>query len=438
MADNLRDPSPSGEGRPDPRGKPVMPRRRSSLAVLLTLVSVSAFTGCECGSLDTVAPPTSTVSSVAVSPATDTLVVGDTRTFTAIVRDTAGAVIPGAAVSWSSHDPAVITVTASGLVTALGEGVTHLVASSGGRADTAVVAVVVRAGWYIQTSGTTNDLHGVAFRTDGRVGVAVGATGAIVRTDDAGASWAIRPSGTTAALRDAWFVSASGVFAVGDAGTIMRSRDAGVTWTRVLGVPTTDALRGVCFVDTARGWAVGANGTVLRTVDGGANWTRLNPTSATLNAVSFPDAANGWAVGESGVIVGTRNGGASWSVVQPSVTGQSLRGVSRRSVTRAVAGGFAGVQAFTVAAADSAQWALGSFGATNTVNAIQLVDDLVGFAVGTNGSGLVLRTTDGGATWAAQVSGTAVPLADVWFVDALRGWAVGTGGRIIHTSRGGL
>lgn len=72
------------------------------------------------------------------------------------------------------------------------------------------------------------------------------------------------------------------------------------------------------------------------------------------------------------------------------------------------------------------------------MNAIQLVDDLVGYAVGTNGGGLVLRTTDGGATWGAQVSGTAVPLDDVWFVDGLRGWAVGTGGRIIHTSRGGL
>jgi photosystem II stability/assembly factor-like uncharacterized protein len=368
--------------------------------------------------------------------ATDTLVVGDTRTFVAVAHDSTDAVIVGASVAWSSDDPAVVSVGAGGAAVALGEGVTRVIARSGTAADTAIVAVIVRTGWYLQTSGTTADLAGVAFRRDGRVGVAVGAGGTIVRTTDAGASWAARTSGTTSDLRDVWFASDAIVYAVGAGGTLMRSADAGATWSRRL-LPTTEILNGVCFADTSRGWIVSNGGLILRTSDGGTSWFGVRPTGVALNAVSFAGSADGWAVGESGVIVGTHDGGRSWYLVQPAVTSQSLRGVWRRSATRAIAGGFAGVQASCTATPDSLGWSLGSFGAGNTIQAVQLVDDLNGYAVGVNGNGIVLRTRDGGATWAAQLPGTTVALQDVWFVDALRGWAVGPSGRIVHTSRGG-
>jgi len=56
--------------------------------------------------------------------------------------------------------------------------------------------------------------------------------------------------------------------------------------------------------------------------------------------------------------------------------------------------------------------------------------------------GLILKTTDSGATWAAQVSGTTYNLTAVKFVDANNGWAVGTDGAstanvIIRTADGG-
>ncbi len=413
-------------------------RRRLPLAALLTLLCVTSFTGCECGSQNPVAPPDPTrrVVRLVVTPATDTLVVGATRTLVAVGYDSTDAVIPGAPVTWSSSDPAVVSVSGNGGLTAMSEGVTRVIARSGSAADTVAVAVIVQSGWYLQTSGTTADLSGVAFRGDGRVGVAVGVGGTIVRTTDAGASWAQITSGTTSDLRDAWFTSDATVFAVGAAGTVLRSRDGGASWVR-LTVPTTDVLNGVSFSDTARGCVVGAAGAVLVTRDGGATWVFKRPTGFALNAVSFAGLNDLWAVGESGVVLGSHDAGSSWYPVQPSLTASSLRTVWRRSATQAIVGGLSGVRLMTSATADSLQWSLGSFGAGNTVNAVRLVDDLNGYAVGANGGGIVLRTRDGGLTWSPQLPGTAVALQDVWFVDALRGWAVGPSGRIVHTSRGG-
>jgi photosystem II stability/assembly factor-like uncharacterized protein len=51
--------------------------------------------------------------------------------------------------------------------------------------------------------------------------------------------------------------------------------------------------------------------------------------------------------------------------------------------------------------------------------------------------GTILRTTDGGATWTSQASGTNNPLFGVAFTDANTGTAVGDGGTILRTTDGG-
>ena len=120
------------------------------------------------------------------------------------------------------------------------------------------------------------------------------------------------------------------------------------------------------------------------------------------------------------------------------VTAQALRAVWRLSNTRAIAGGVAGANPFTTSTVDSLQWSLGTLGAANQVEGLHMISDQAGYAVGTNGSGLILKTLDGGLNWFPQTSNSTQALNDVWFVDALRGWAVGVGGRIVHTSKGGL
>ncbi|MBT8340776.1 MAG: hypothetical protein HKP58_17250 [Desulfatitalea sp.] len=51
--------------------------------------------------------------------------------------------------------------------------------------------------------------------------------------------------------------------------------------------------------------------------------------------------------------------------------------------------------------------------------------------------GVIYHSTDGGATWEAQNTGTRATLTSVFFVDSKSGWAVGDASTIIHTEDGG-
>ncbi|HEX2078266.1 MAG TPA: Ig-like domain-containing protein [Longimicrobium sp.] len=83
-----------------------------------------------------VVPP---VASVTVSPASASLAVGASRDFTATARDDAGNVLTGRAVAWSTSDPNVATVSATGVVTATGQGTATITATIEGRSGTATV-----------------------------------------------------------------------------------------------------------------------------------------------------------------------------------------------------------------------------------------------------------------------------------------------------------
>ncbi|MDP2958399.1 MAG: Ig-like domain-containing protein [Longimicrobiales bacterium] len=84
---------------------------------------------------------TQTIASVRVMPDTATISVGATKAYVALVKDRYDIAVPGAAVTWSSSDPAVATISASGLVAGVAPGSASLVARSGTRSDTARVTV---------------------------------------------------------------------------------------------------------------------------------------------------------------------------------------------------------------------------------------------------------------------------------------------------------
>jgi Tol biopolymer transport system component len=81
------------------------------------------------------------VATVTVSPLTQTIIVGQTTTLTAALADAAGNPITGRAVTWASNDPAVATVSATGVVTALAEGAVQIDATSEGKYGTGIVVV---------------------------------------------------------------------------------------------------------------------------------------------------------------------------------------------------------------------------------------------------------------------------------------------------------
>ncbi|MDH5805756.1 MAG: Ig-like domain-containing protein, partial [Gemmatimonadota bacterium] len=95
-------------------------------------------------------PDTSTVfavtpgaaATIAVTPASQAMAsVGETTTLAAVAFDGVGNVVPDAVISWSSTDPAVVSVDASGLVTAVSNGVATISATSGAATGTSVITV---------------------------------------------------------------------------------------------------------------------------------------------------------------------------------------------------------------------------------------------------------------------------------------------------------
>ena len=126
-------------------------------------------------------------SAVLVSPAADTVPVGDTVRLAAQVRDANGHALEGASFVWSSSDPSVATVDESGLVSGVARGTTTITAVSGDLQATSEITVAdvdrdvlvaffeatAGAGW-IENEGWLSDRpvgewHGVTTASNGRV-----------------------------------------------------------------------------------------------------------------------------------------------------------------------------------------------------------------------------------------------------------------------------
>jgi uncharacterized protein YjdB len=87
----------------------------------------------------TVSPPA--VASVSVSPATASLLVGATVQLSATTRDANNNVLTGRAVTWSSSNTGISTVSASGLVTAVAAGTATITATSETKTGTSAITV---------------------------------------------------------------------------------------------------------------------------------------------------------------------------------------------------------------------------------------------------------------------------------------------------------
>ena len=117
-----------------------MPLRSRRPFLSLCLLPLLASCGGGGGEGGTAPAPKLTVT---VSPAIDTIAVGDSTLFVAAVTDATGAPATGATLTWRSTNTAVATVSATGRVTGIAVGGSSVVVSvTGGPADTVSVVVV--------------------------------------------------------------------------------------------------------------------------------------------------------------------------------------------------------------------------------------------------------------------------------------------------------
>lgn len=99
------------------------------------------------------------VASIAASPDSVTMAIGDTLRAVAVARDSAGTTLSGMAISWMSRDSLVARVAATGLVSAVAAGTTYIIATSGGGRDSVRATVPsAHSGYFASPSGLgTND-----------------------------------------------------------------------------------------------------------------------------------------------------------------------------------------------------------------------------------------------------------------------------------------
>lgn len=256
------------------------------------------------------------------------------------------------------------------------------------------------------------------------------------------AQWLPANSGTTKNLNGIRLLDSGAGFAVGDSGTILKSTDAGATWS-ALTSGTTQSLRDLYFFNDNEGLAVGDNGVILRTTNGGATWaTVTSGVRDSLRAVSF-NGANGICGGTSQDILYSTDSGASWHVSQKGFFGGGFFGAQMLSPTLGFVSGQNSIfQAFVgVTVNGGVSWTFHNFyfnGNEGTCDDLFFFDPATGITSGVifDGTGAIARTTDGAANWSSTIFPQGLQGID--FPTPITGWTVGYAGTILKSTDAGV
>jgi photosystem II stability/assembly factor-like uncharacterized protein len=283
--------------------------------------------------------------------------------------------------------------------------------------------------------------------TGGR-GYASGAFGTVLKTDDAGATWAGLTTGVTADLNRLRILGPDS-FVVGGGCVLRRSDDAGRSFKR-LPFAASEAqcpapLASFTFPTAQTGYLLLADGTVTRTDDGGGTFsgrtavpgTKASGGTSTPTDLAFTGPETGVAVtaGAQPRIYRTTDGARSWTVVQSA--GNGLRSVTFVDATTGYATG-EGSSLF--ATKDGGEtWtrrALAVDSPPATLTQIRC-QDATTCLIATEPGDRLLRTTDGGET-AKAISASTDPVYAANFSDAGRVVGVGAQGTTVLSDDGGL
>jgi photosystem II stability/assembly factor-like uncharacterized protein len=242
------------------------------------------------------------------------------------------------------------------------------------------------------------------------LGVGLFATSALAGADESGIDVVY-----SATAHDAIFdIGIDGDYgvAVGAGGLVLTSNDAGATWTKGEALGEL-ALLGA-DIHAHRSLAVGQNGQIFRRTDGA--WQPVDSgAKERLLAVDSDGGDLVVAIGGFGYVLISRDGGLGWTrqsfdweavlndFIEPHLYGIDVRG---KVIT------IAGELGLILLSEDSgASWQKVRQG-EESLFGLHLGGDGAGYAVGQKG--LIIATRDGGRTWAPLESGSEANLLDVW------------------------
>ncbi len=277
----------------------------------------------------------------------------------------------------------------------------------------------------------------------GRTGVYPAYDDRVLRSSDGGATWTdlgeVLDPPADAASAAFTVVSASVVVAADGAGAMYRSTDAGATWALAFASrgpqPSFFSTSTPAFADAHTGvYGCGA-GFVILTTDAGASWSQIS--SGTGNALHdvarFPNG-DMIAVGDNGTVL-TSDGISPWTLVAP-FTANNLTAVQVLGATDVVLVDEAG--RVSRSTDSGATWVSGSATPPGLTAAdLEFETLLDGWIIGSGFSGGALfRTTDGGNSWTPETSFSGTYTA-VDFEGA-NGWAANVGGRYYRSTDAGV
>jgi photosystem II stability/assembly factor-like uncharacterized protein len=218
----------------------------------------------------------------------------------------------------------------------------------------------------------------------------------VLRTDNAGASWQILNTGTSARPQAIMALGSAVVLLVGPRG-IIRSRDGGAEFSRVRGRLGT----GPKLFDVDRGggavFAYGSKNMIVST-NKGKSWKKVRlPKRTLLSAVDFVTANGGFALGQDGRVFKTRDRGRHWSDLAGLGSDDGV-GLSFSSASK----GYVVVSRF-----------------------------------GDDARGYVLRTSDSGRTWRPQLVSSQPVLGSGVAASGSTGLLLTAGNSFFYTTSGG-
>ncbi|UUY05086.1 YCF48-related protein [Svornostia abyssi] len=176
---------------------------------------------------------------------------------------------------------------------------------------------------FSRVSAMTQATNTVGYSSATRV-VAAGNDGALAASNDGGATFTTignpRLSGQYFVIRSA---PGGAAFATGENGGLARTTDGGQTWTKV-GVPTSEDILDVSFPTAQIGYAIDTDGKLFKSTNTGTSWANLDTgTTAKPGAVYAPSASVVILVGPTGVRR-SGNGADSFTTVKGAVAKAKL------------------------------------------------------------------------------------------------------------------
>ena len=315
------------------------------------------------------------------------------------------------------------------------------------------LSAFAQSGWIAQTSGVNYGMDAVFFV--GNTGYSVGGSGqtnanVVLKTVDGGKNWTVRCI-TDTQFYSIFFTDSLTGCAVDYYG-ILQTTDGGATWTRVFhnhSFSKYSFLHQIFFPDARTGYCVGGFdhfNPILKTSDGGKTWTdKTSAFNQPLYDVYFINADTGYVVGHAGTILKTNDGGNTWNK-QSSETIMPLLSVYFPEPDKGYVVGSGGTIMETHDG--GSHWTAQASHTTKDLVSVYFTNAHTGYAVGglaiqedcchVRYEGIILKTTDGGATWTSQPGAETNYLYSVWFTDDLTGYAAGSNGLLLKTTTGGI